>query len=195
MEAACTSETSVSFYQSTWRNNPEDSHLHNFSPSFVPITLFRDRLSANANLSTNCEISTRRIHGKLILKHFALLFWVSVYLWFLRVPSLSDQNYQKEVSFMEGCFLTIEAQRQNETRSFFCVFIFFFFSYLPPIISPLSSSCSLLSLLFIHLQCTGRTVMFSGPDRDNTRLCVWASSYCIEASRFYSETLFPTNWL
>jgi hypothetical protein len=28
MEAASTSETSVSFYQTTRRNNPEDSHLH-----------------------------------------------------------------------------------------------------------------------------------------------------------------------
>jgi hypothetical protein len=28
MEAARTSETSVSFYQSTRRNNPEDSYLH-----------------------------------------------------------------------------------------------------------------------------------------------------------------------
>jgi hypothetical protein len=28
MEAASTAETSVSFYQTTRRNNPEDSHLH-----------------------------------------------------------------------------------------------------------------------------------------------------------------------
>jgi hypothetical protein len=28
MEAASTSETSVNFYQATWCNNPEDSHLH-----------------------------------------------------------------------------------------------------------------------------------------------------------------------
>jgi hypothetical protein len=28
MEAASTSETSVNFYQATWRNNLEDSHLH-----------------------------------------------------------------------------------------------------------------------------------------------------------------------
>jgi hypothetical protein len=27
-EAASTSETSVNFYQATWRNIPEDSHLH-----------------------------------------------------------------------------------------------------------------------------------------------------------------------
>jgi hypothetical protein len=30
MEAANTSETSVNFYQTTQRNNPEDSHLHTF---------------------------------------------------------------------------------------------------------------------------------------------------------------------
>jgi hypothetical protein len=28
MEATSTSETSVNFYQTTWCNNPEDSHLH-----------------------------------------------------------------------------------------------------------------------------------------------------------------------
>jgi hypothetical protein len=28
MEAACTSETSVNFYQTTRHNNPEGSHLH-----------------------------------------------------------------------------------------------------------------------------------------------------------------------
>jgi hypothetical protein len=28
MEAACTSETSVNFYHTTRRNNPEDSRLH-----------------------------------------------------------------------------------------------------------------------------------------------------------------------
>jgi hypothetical protein len=27
METASTSETSVNFYQTTWSNNPEDSHL------------------------------------------------------------------------------------------------------------------------------------------------------------------------
>jgi hypothetical protein len=30
MEAASTCETSVNFYQTTRRINPEDSHLHNF---------------------------------------------------------------------------------------------------------------------------------------------------------------------
>jgi hypothetical protein len=28
MEAASTSETSVNVYQTTWRNNPEDSHIY-----------------------------------------------------------------------------------------------------------------------------------------------------------------------
>jgi hypothetical protein len=28
MGTARTSETSANFYQTTWRNNPEDSHLH-----------------------------------------------------------------------------------------------------------------------------------------------------------------------
>jgi hypothetical protein len=28
MEAASIFETSVNFYQTTWRYNPEDSHLH-----------------------------------------------------------------------------------------------------------------------------------------------------------------------
>jgi hypothetical protein len=30
MEAASTSETSVNFYHTACRNNPEDSHLHHF---------------------------------------------------------------------------------------------------------------------------------------------------------------------
>jgi hypothetical protein len=29
-EAASTSETLINFYQTTWRNNPEDSHLNNY---------------------------------------------------------------------------------------------------------------------------------------------------------------------
>jgi ribosomal protein S19E (S16A) len=33
MEAASTSETLVNFYQSTWRNNPEHSHLHKSNES------------------------------------------------------------------------------------------------------------------------------------------------------------------
>jgi hypothetical protein len=33
MEAASTSETSVNFYQTTRRNNPEDSHLHTYPQS------------------------------------------------------------------------------------------------------------------------------------------------------------------
>jgi hypothetical protein len=32
MEAVNTSETSVSFYETTWRNSPEDSHLHTRHP-------------------------------------------------------------------------------------------------------------------------------------------------------------------
>jgi hypothetical protein len=28
MQAASASETSVNFYQTAWRNKPEDSHLH-----------------------------------------------------------------------------------------------------------------------------------------------------------------------
>jgi hypothetical protein len=35
MEAVSTSETSVSFYQATRRNNPEDSHLPFFFLSHV----------------------------------------------------------------------------------------------------------------------------------------------------------------
>jgi hypothetical protein len=34
MEAVSTSETSVSFYQTTQRNNPEDSHLHTVHKDF-----------------------------------------------------------------------------------------------------------------------------------------------------------------
>jgi hypothetical protein len=38
-EAASTSETSVNFYQTTWRNNPEDSHLNLAIPVILWIFL------------------------------------------------------------------------------------------------------------------------------------------------------------
>jgi hypothetical protein len=34
-KAANTSETSLKFYQTTWRNNPEDSHLHSHRPENI----------------------------------------------------------------------------------------------------------------------------------------------------------------
>jgi hypothetical protein len=48
MQAAYTSETSVNFYQTTRRNNPEDSHLHTrhrwepeiLLPVVIPIPIF-----------------------------------------------------------------------------------------------------------------------------------------------------------
>jgi hypothetical protein len=42
MEAASTSETSVNFYQTTWRNNPEDSHLHTRRRENLKSPLHRD---------------------------------------------------------------------------------------------------------------------------------------------------------
>jgi hypothetical protein len=36
MDAASTSETSVNFYQTTWRNNPEDSHHLELEIFFLP---------------------------------------------------------------------------------------------------------------------------------------------------------------
>jgi hypothetical protein len=36
MEAANTSQTSENFYETTRRNNPEDSHLHILSFIFTP---------------------------------------------------------------------------------------------------------------------------------------------------------------
>jgi hypothetical protein len=35
MEAASTSETSVNYYQTTGRNNPEDSHIQADVPCFI----------------------------------------------------------------------------------------------------------------------------------------------------------------
>jgi hypothetical protein len=43
MEAARTSEALVNFYQTTLRNNPEDSHLH----SFVFTQPFKSQLTAD----------------------------------------------------------------------------------------------------------------------------------------------------
>jgi hypothetical protein len=52
-EAASTSETSVNFYQTTWRNIPEDSYLHtrrreNLKPAFLMfiITFIADMFQA-----------------------------------------------------------------------------------------------------------------------------------------------------
>jgi hypothetical protein len=42
MEAASTSETSVNFYQTTWCNNPEDSHLLIFLCFYVRLTLLHE---------------------------------------------------------------------------------------------------------------------------------------------------------
>jgi hypothetical protein len=35
MEAASTTEMTVNFYDTTWCNNPEDSHLHNGLKYFI----------------------------------------------------------------------------------------------------------------------------------------------------------------
>jgi hypothetical protein len=40
MEAVRTSETSVSFYQATWLNVPEDSHLHPYRRENLKILPF-----------------------------------------------------------------------------------------------------------------------------------------------------------
>jgi hypothetical protein len=45
MEAASTSETSVNFYQTTWCNNPEDSHLR-----FNPVQNFTHLLITSSHL-------------------------------------------------------------------------------------------------------------------------------------------------
>jgi hypothetical protein len=45
MEAARTSETSVNFYQTTRRNNPEDSHLHTRRPENLKFHLLLSALN------------------------------------------------------------------------------------------------------------------------------------------------------
>jgi hypothetical protein len=40
MEAACTSETSVNFYQATPRNNPVDSHLYQRPSLRFPVSMY-----------------------------------------------------------------------------------------------------------------------------------------------------------
>jgi hypothetical protein len=45
MEAASTSEMSINFYQTTWHNNPEDSHLHS-------------HCCEDLNLTIHCEFET-----------------------------------------------------------------------------------------------------------------------------------------
>jgi hypothetical protein len=57
MEVASISETSVNFYQITWCNNPEDSHLHtrrreNFKSHFfhVNVQVVPDYLKISENV-------------------------------------------------------------------------------------------------------------------------------------------------
>jgi hypothetical protein len=40
LEAASTSETSVHFYQTFCRNNPQDSHIENLQLNFIQQTVF-----------------------------------------------------------------------------------------------------------------------------------------------------------
>jgi hypothetical protein len=61
MEAARTSETSVNFYQATWRNNPEDCHLHGtvlFSYKILTC-LFDIYLESISWFSQRCIFSVR----------------------------------------------------------------------------------------------------------------------------------------
>jgi hypothetical protein len=53
MEAARATETSVNFYQTTRRNNPEDSHLHSG---------FHENLKSH-NVQDNCLSTVRFEHG------------------------------------------------------------------------------------------------------------------------------------
>jgi hypothetical protein len=55
MEAASTSETSVNFYQTTRRNNPEDNHLKTLHVSITKIswlTLFRELIAVYSDNHT-----------------------------------------------------------------------------------------------------------------------------------------------
>jgi hypothetical protein len=54
MEAVGISETSVNFYESTWRNIPEDSHIH---------IRHRENLKSHSRCSTFMAYSTRCLYG------------------------------------------------------------------------------------------------------------------------------------
>jgi hypothetical protein len=58
-EAASISETSVNFYQTTWRNNPEDSHLHKLS-------VFDNRVPGKICRSKKDEVTggRRKLHNE-----------------------------------------------------------------------------------------------------------------------------------
>jgi receptor-type tyrosine-protein phosphatase gamma len=59
MEVARTSETSVNFYQTTWRNNPEDSHLH---------TRRRENMKSHGCVYNHCqEILYHEVNPGLLL--------------------------------------------------------------------------------------------------------------------------------
>jgi hypothetical protein len=47
MEAASTSEMSVNFYGTTWRNNPEDSHFHTRRRENLKSHMFNENRTIN----------------------------------------------------------------------------------------------------------------------------------------------------
>jgi hypothetical protein len=51
MEAARTSETLVNFYQTTWRYNPEDTHLYFFGCFYVKSDLRKSNLARQINVN------------------------------------------------------------------------------------------------------------------------------------------------
>jgi hypothetical protein len=75
MEAVSTSETSANFYQTTWRNIPEDSRLH---------TNLCDNLKHHASF----WCSTEYVLGspKLTVSSTARLIFIGLFIYFLRLP-------------------------------------------------------------------------------------------------------------
>jgi hypothetical protein len=76
LEAASTSETSVNFYQTTQRYNPEDSHLHTFiqmtNVSTVAISPLRND-EVNATLKQNTGSHLQGM-GKPILFYLFMVY-------------------------------------------------------------------------------------------------------------------------
>jgi hypothetical protein len=99
MEAERTSETLVNFYQTTWRYNPEDSHLRthrreNLKSYVVHIiaTMALDHINATITLDTTVAFHTifAFVNPLVVLLTPSLLMWREDRLWNFSVLQKSN---------------------------------------------------------------------------------------------------------
>jgi hypothetical protein len=91
MEAARTSETLVNFYQTTWRYNPEDSHLHTHhhkSLRSYNIDIFTTERKSSLTYSLCCNRIPTSSWGQIrqCLHCVRLSMYLSCVIYFLALP-------------------------------------------------------------------------------------------------------------